>query len=189
MTKKTPTTTTAAAAAAVDTVQADDEDSSSAPVVVKTQGGSGGSEKSRRARGIVLALCAGTCTATYSINDKVGVTKMDPAFYMVGMNVVGVSIELLYLLVNATRRRGLHAAMRTKKAYIATIGIGGVGCYLMILIAFTLSDTAALIVALRECSIVFGALFGFVFLGEPATPTKIVGILLITSGVLTIKWG
>ena len=66
--------------------------------------------------------------------------------------------------------------------------MGGVGCYLMILSAFTLSEFASYVVALRECSIVFGSLMGFLFLGEPVTATKLLGIALITAGVLTIKW-
>ena len=144
--------------------------------------------RSRRNRGIFLALCAGSCTATYSVNDKVGVTKMDPAWYMVGMNCVGVSIELLYMLWTPTRREGLLNAVRVHKKYIFVIGIGGVGCYLMILSAFTLSEFASYVVALRECSIVFGSLMGFIFLGEPVTATKLLGIALITVGVLTIKW-
>lgn len=44
------------------------------------------------------------------------------------------------------------------------------------------------VVALRELSVVVGAVIGFVVFKEPATPQKILGILCICAGQVSIKF-
>ncbi len=43
------------------------------------------------------------------------------------------------------------------------------------------------IVAFREFAVVIGSLLGFAFLGEKMTLYKVLGILLVTAGLVCIK--
>jgi uncharacterized membrane protein len=45
------------------------------------------------------------------------------------------------------------------------------------------------VAALRECSIVFAALIGVVFLGEPFRRARAMAALLILAGVVALKLG
>ena len=55
--------------------------------------------------------------------------------------------------------------------------------------AFSLSNHASYIVALRECSVILASILGFVVLKEKPTKQKIIGIILITAGLVLIKMG
>ncbi len=68
----------------------------------------------------------------------------------------------------------------------ALIGVGAMGTYLLILFAFPL-EQASYIVAVREFSIVVGALLGAVFLTERLTPPKILGIAAIAGGLILVR--
>ena len=68
----------------------------------------------------------------------------------------------------------------------ALIGLGVVGTYLLILFAFRL-EQASYIVAVREFSVVVGALMGAVFLTESLTLPKILGIASIAGGLILVR--
>ena len=46
---------------------------------------------------------------------------------------------------------------------------------------------ASYVTVIRESAVVFGALLGFIFLREKATPNKIAGILAIVMGIILIR--
>ena len=61
-----------------------------------------------------------------------------------------------------------------------------IGTYLAILYAFQHAD-AALVSAVRESSIAFGAIAGVVILGEEASAAKVLGVLMVVGGVIGVK--
>ena len=81
----------------------------------------------------------------------------------------------------------MHAA-KNRKRYVAGIGIGGAGTYLIVLYAFRMAEKAPFVVTLRQSSIVFAALLGKVVLGETLTAAKVASVVLITGGVALVQF-
>ena len=81
----------------------------------------------------------------------------------------------------------IRQVWRTSWGSIVLIGIGSSGTYLIILFALTLGPVSY-IVALRELAVVIGALLGVVFLQERLTRSKLIAIVVITAGLLCIKF-
>ena len=82
----------------------------------------------------------------------------------------------------------MAAAWRTKRRYCVVVGIGIIGTYQMVLYAMQLASVAY-IVAMRELSVLVGALIGVVWLGERPTAALGLGALLVGGGLLCIKIG
>jgi drug/metabolite transporter (DMT)-like permease len=135
---------------------------------------------------LLLGLMVGCIITTYSLVDKNGVGLMNPVQYMYGMRIVELCFFLPYFLGTKERRQELINTFRTKFVYVCIVGVGGFATYLTILYALTLSK-ASFITALRECSVIFGALFGVFILHESPTVTMVAGIVCIVTGLVLIK--
>lgn len=136
-------------------------------------------------KGYGFALLTGLTTAAYSLADSRGAGMNHP---IVCINVM--SITSLIVIMPFVFRHGIQQTLeksRDKIKYAPIIGLGSLGTYLIIMFAFSLSDQASCIVALRECSVIIGSILGFVILKEKPTPKKILGIILITCGLILIK--
>src|SRR5690242_378515 len=109
------------------------------------------------------AVLCGATIAAYTVVDGVGVMRTPLAAYIGWMFFLqGPPIAVLA----AIRRRGqLSLAVRASAAAGITGGVISLGAYAIVLWAQT-SGALAPIAALRETSIVFGALIGALFLGE-----------------------
>ena len=129
------------------------------------------------------AFSTGLTIAGYSLVDKIGVQAVFPPVYIYLMFV----ISLLLLSPNVVWRHA--AAIKTEWRFNRmTILINGVlvlATYLMILFAFQISKVSY-VVAAREVSIVFSAIFGIVALREKNACQKIIGSILIMMGVVVI---
>ena len=80
------------------------------------------------------------------------------------------------------------SADRDAIVFVVIVGVGGPGCYLIILFALRLAyNHAGYVVALRECSVVFGVLFGVVLLRERLSSALVFGVLCIVVGLVLIK--
>ena len=103
------------------------------------------------------------------------------------MVLVEVVLLLPYMLLAGPHSRArLVAAWRHKKQYMAIVGLGPALTYLVILYALTLAK-ASYVTALRELAVVFGAIFGAVFLKEEINIGTVVGGASIVCGLLLIK--
>ena len=71
------------------------------------------------------------------------------------------------------------------------IGFGIICSYVLVLIIYNVfaEAKASYVTVIRESAVVFGALLGFIFLREKATPNKLAGIIAIVLGVILIKAG
>ena len=133
-----------------------------------------------------LALYVGGTIAAYSLVDKIGVSKVHPVLYIWIMFFIAAL--LLWPFVVYRCRGTLLKTAQQYKGYIILIGAGSIGTYLLILFAMTL-DRVSYIVALREFAVAVGAILGIVFLKERINASKILAILMITTGLVCIKAG
>ena len=138
-------------------------------------------------RAVSLGMLCGATIICYNLVDKAGVGVTNPLHYLVGMLVVQILGLVPYLLVCKPHGYELCAsAWRDNKHYMAAVGFGPSFTYLIILYALTLAK-ASVVSALREVSVVFGALFGVVFLREEVSPPMIIGVGCVVVGLVIIK--
>ena len=135
----------------------------------------------------LFAFLTGITIAGYSLADSRSAGFNHP---VVSLNVM--SITSLLLVSPIAFRKGFSKTVRENLdhlPYAPVIGLGSLGTYLIIMYAFSLSNHASYIVALRECSVIIASILGFTILKEKPTPQKIIGIFLITAGLVLIKLG
>jgi len=133
--------------------------------------------------GTFFALLTGFAICGYSLVDKAGVARVPPVVYgyllMAGMTL-GLSPYIL-----TRRRAALRREWTENRVPILVVGVLVLGTYLIILAAMRLT-AVSYIVALREVSIVIGAVLGVWVLGEGGGRERIPGAMLILAGVFTI---
>lgn len=136
-------------------------------------------------QGIKLALINACFIAGYTLVDGTGVRLSDSAlgytlwtFFLNGMCLF--SWAMLARRHEASRYLQLH----WKKGLFG--GLGTMGSYGLALWAMTQAPIAV-VAALRETSILFGALIAFVFLKERVTPLRIVAALGIAVGAILLR--
>jgi len=135
-------------------------------------------------RGFVFAVLVGITIISYSIVDKLGVGIINPIAYIYGM--FSISMLCLTPYVVSKKRNDLLYALKYYKKYIGIIGIGSSTTYLLILFIFQISKVSY-VVALRELSVAIGAILGFKLLNEKYNGKKLIGIVLLVLGIISIK--
>jgi drug/metabolite transporter (DMT)-like permease len=128
------------------------------------------------------AVVTGLTIASYSIVDKVGVTRLHPVPYMLLMEA-GCVVALAPLI--GARRRAARAEWSANRWTIVATGIMSAGAYTLVLFAFQLSK-AGYVVASRELSIVLSALIGSVLLREGRLPPRLAGAGIVLAGVACV---
>jgi len=129
------------------------------------------------------ALCTGGTIAGYSLVDKVGANIIYPPVYIYLMT--GITWVLLSIYVVLKERMLLIEEWRINKNSILLVGFLVLFTYMLILFAFRISKVSY-VVAVREMSIVVSAYYGVIWLGEQHGRQKLVGAILIASGVVLI---
>ncbi len=129
------------------------------------------------------AFFTGFTIACYSLVDKIGVQAVFPPVYIYLM--FAISLLLLSPVVVIRHAAAIKIEWHVNKAFILINGILVLATYLMILFAFQISKVSY-VVAAREVSIVFSALFGIMALREKNAYQKIFGSVLIALGVVVI---
>jgi uncharacterized membrane protein len=136
-----------------------------------------------RGRASLWALSTGAAITSYSLVDKVGVGAVYPPVYIYLMLVGTVLFLSPYVLLR--ERIWLNQEWAVNKRSIIIVGFLANFTYLMVLFAMSMSQVSY-VVAVREVSIVFSALFGVMWLGEKHAAHKLLGAILITVGVVMI---
>lgn len=134
-----------------------------------------------------FAFLTGITIAAYSLADSRGAGLNHPVICLNMMNIT--SLLLIYPI---TFKNGFLRTIQENSnnlCYAPLIGLGTQLTYILILYAFSLSNHASYIVALRECSVIIASILGFVVLKEKPTKQKIIGIIMITIGLVLIKLG
>lgn len=129
------------------------------------------------------ALATGLCIAAYTVVDATAVATTPVAVYAAWMFLLQGPVMPVIAL--ARRGRGLLAQRRP----VVLAGLGGglvsLAAYGLVLVAQTSGATAA-VAALRETSIVIGALMGTVFLGERFGRGRVVAAAVVTVGIVLV---
>jgi drug/metabolite transporter (DMT)-like permease len=128
------------------------------------------------------AVITGVTIASYSILDKVGVTRLHPVPYMLLMEAGCVVAFAPFML----RRLGIaRAEWAANRWTIIATGVMSAGGYTLVLFAFQLSK-AGYVVASRELSIVLSALIGSLLLGEGRLPPRLAAASIVLAGVACV---
>ena len=138
-------------------------------------------------RAVGYALFTAVTICIYSVVDGIGARLAGPGMANAYSSLLFVGIAPV-VLAYALVRRGtavLPAMLPHWK-----IGLGGgtmaVISYSIAIWAMTVAPIA-IIAALRETSVLFGAIIAVVFLGEPLRATRIVAALMILAGLVLLR--
>ena len=129
------------------------------------------------------AVATGVSIAGYTVVDATGVATTPVGVYAAWMFLLqGPALPLVALL-----RRGRSLAAQVRPVLVAGLGGGVVSlvAYGLVLVAQTSGATAA-IAALRETSIVIGAVLGTVFLGERFGARRAVAAAVVVVGIVLV---
>jgi drug/metabolite transporter (DMT)-like permease len=137
-----------------------------------------------RTRSWLLALLVGFTITGYSVVDKLGVGVLNPMVYLAGLGT-GTAI-LLAPIVLLGYRQEWRETWRYHKWTSVWVGLGSMGTYLLILVAFRQAH-ASYVVAARELSIAVAVVLGVTVLKEPLTLTKGWSTAAIVVGVVLVK--
>lgn len=135
---------------------------------------------------IVFALLVGCCTASYSINDSYGVNTVPAIMYSFLFNFGVASMYLPFLYFY--KYDELVDAIQTKWKYLLLMAPATTGAYLIILFVFEIPGVnIALVVCLREFSVLIGTVLAICILKEQASMLKLFGVCIICLGMGLIK--
>jgi uncharacterized membrane protein len=132
------------------------------------------------------ALATGLVTATYSVVDKAGVTRVPPDVYIY---LMFLCTALFLLPAELTRGRealaGLRLGERKGLLRAAAGGVCMMGAYGLVLYAMRLS-MVSYVVAAQEVSVVIGAALGVFVLKEGGGRQKLSGAALVVAGLVLL---
>lgn len=127
------------------------------------------------------ALLAALGTTIYSISDKIGVTTISPIQYSFWL---GIIIPAL-LIITIVPRKGIEKIRDELDGSIVRISLSAIlmrGGYLLVLFAMSIAQVSY-ILALRQVSVVLGALLGIVLLKEKYGKIRLISSIIILIGV------
>lgn len=127
------------------------------------------------------ALLAALGTTIYSISDKIGVTTISPIQYSFWLGIIIPSL----LIITIVPRKGIEKIRDELDGSIVRISLSAIlmrGGYLLVLFAMSIAQVSY-ILALRQVSVVLGALLGIVLLKEKYGKIRLISSIIILIGV------
>lgn len=134
---------------------------------------------------LAAAFCTGLLITTYTLIDSVGVRTTDVLLAYAGWLFL-LQGPVIPLLALAVRRRRLIGQLRPSLVTGLTGGIVSLAAYGLVLWALT-RGLAAPIAALRETSIIFGAIIGTIIFHERLGNLRTVASVAVVIGVVLIN--
>jgi drug/metabolite transporter (DMT)-like permease len=139
----------------------------------------------RSSRGALLAsLATGTLIAAYTVVDGSGARGSGgPNVFMIWATLADAAIFLPAVMLQRER-----APQRMLRRWRRTLVAGGVilGAYWMVVWALTQAPMAS-VSALRETSVIFGALIGSLLLREPYGGRRVVAAVFVAAGMVLLR--
>jgi drug/metabolite transporter (DMT)-like permease len=134
--------------------------------------------------GLAWAVATAVFIASYSIMDKVGVSRTNPVSYIIVL--MGANAVFMTPVVLWRRDARLMAAVWKRRWRSAVLGgLLSITAYLLVLIAMRLTQVSY-IAALRESSVVLAALLGWRVLREPYGGRRILASIVVTLGLILL---
>ena len=154
-------------------------------LLLSMRGGRGEAEKHLDRRAIFFALFTAVTICLYSIVDGIGGrTSGNSLPYTLAMFIGNSAVMLAYFVT----RRGFAALAPMPKLW--PLGLFGGSLQLLsygiVIWAMTRSPIAP-VAALRETSVLFGAVLAFFLLKEPLKPARVAAALMIVCGLVLIR--
>jgi len=132
--------------------------------------------------GGALAVAIAASIAAYTLVDKSGIRYADPIVYLeLAMAPTALGSLLLVAALPSGRRR-LRVAVRPLPAIA---GVVSFAAYVLVLAALQRAPAAS-VAAVRETSVLIVAALAARALGEHVSPARLVGAVLVVSGVALI---
>lgn len=140
--------------------------------------------KATSPKGIFLALVCGSLIMSYTIMDKLLVAELHPIPVLAASQVISALMFLPYVL--KSRRAEMRLTLKTLMKPTVTISIIATTSYLIILYVMQIAPVSR-IVAVREASVVFGAIAGYALLKEDFSRTRLIGVVFVVIGIILVK--
>jgi drug/metabolite transporter (DMT)-like permease len=154
-------------------------------LLLSLRGGRDLEKLDRRAVGFALFTAVTICA--YSLVDGTGARAAGPgnaSAYSVALFIGIGPVMLAYAL--ARSGAGIFPAMRSHWKTGLAGGALQLGSYGVAIWAMTVAPIA-IVAALRETSVLFGAIIATIFLKEPLRPSRIVAAIVIVCGLILIR--
>ena len=135
-------------------------------------------------KGIFLALVCGSLIMSYTIFDKMLVAEIHPIPVLAASQIISVLMFLPYVV--KSRIPEMRLTLKTFMKPTIAISIITTGSYLIILYVMQIAPVSR-IVAVREASVVFGAIAGYALLKEDFSKTRLIGVLFVMLGIILVK--
>jgi drug/metabolite transporter (DMT)-like permease len=129
-------------------------------------------------RGVAFGLAIASCIATYTLVDKGGVAHAEPITYL-ELSMLGPAIVYAGAVM---RIKGAGAVRRAIGWESILAGICTFGAYALVLAALQRASAAS-VAAVRETSVVIGALLAGVVLKEKVSVGRLAGAGFVAAGV------
>ena len=139
----------------------------------------------RPSAALALSFLLAVVISVYSIIDGVAVRRVDPVTYTAAMFFL-VTLLLTPVLMAQEGWEKIRGALREEPGRILGIGMLQLAGYLIVLWVYARAPVSYG-GAIRESSILVGALLGWRFLGEPFGARRVAGALVIGSGIAAIE--
>ncbi|HEX4632520.1 MAG TPA: EamA family transporter [Gemmatimonadales bacterium] len=138
----------------------------------------------RPSKALALSFLLALVISVYSIIDGVAVRRVDPVDYTAAMFFV-VTLLLTPVLMAEDGWAGIRGVLRLERVRILSIGVMQLVGYLIVLWVYARAPVSYG-GAIRESSILVGALLGWRYLGESFGLQRAIGAFVIVAGVLLI---
>jgi len=135
-------------------------------------------------RAFWAAICAAAMVAAYSVVDALG-TRQDPGWASFTVWIIVLDSTAFFLVATAQRGMAILADIRKEFVPVLMAGLLGLASFAVFLWALSRNPIAN-VVAFRECSVLFATLIGVFFLGERATPRRLVCGALVAVGLISV---
>ncbi|MBY8977235.1 EamA family transporter [Rhodobacteraceae bacterium NNCM2] len=135
-----------------------------------------------------LAFASGLAVAAYTIYDAWGIRQVvNPFTFLVWFFIVdGIAFPIIaYRMWRRDPNRPEPVPLMLRGLAGGLIGFVSFGCVMLA----TRLDKVGEAASLRETSVVFAALIGWLFLGEKVGPVRTVLMLLIAAGAVLVEFG
>lgn len=130
------------------------------------------------------ALLTAFCTTAYSLSDKLGVTQIDPILYAFWLEPF-ILIFITPVVLWKTGFNNISSEWRSSRINVSLSGFLMRGGYVLVLMAMSLTQVSY-VLALRQLSVVLGALAGVLLLKEDYGRVRIMSSIIIFLGVYVL---
>ena len=153
--------------------------------LITTQGDLSAFKKPRGLDGVRWGTATGSLIASYTVVDGYGVKVL--GIHPVVLDWLS-NLLRFFLLVPVVMRDWPEAKKRMQGHWRLALGVGALAplSYILVLTAIEMGAPLSLVAPAREMSMMVGAMFGMLILGERVTAWRVVGCAVLIGGVVLL---